>query len=126
MGGPAKSQLIREVDALGGQIGVSTDLTFLQMKMLNTNKGPAVQALRAQSDRLQYHSRMKQTLDKEKGNMQRNWAEREKQIENLRNNTLTIHGSFSGLIEEPLPEIKSLEFEEAEIIVENIETKILS
>jgi len=71
-------------------------------------------------------SRMKQTLDKEKGNMQRNWAEREKQIENLRNNTLTIHGSFSGLIEEPLPEIKSLEFEEAEIIVENIETKILS
>lgn len=71
-------------------------------------------------------SKMKQTLDKEKGNMQRNWAEREKQIENLRNNTLTIHGSFSGLIEESLPEIKSLEFEEAETVVENAELRILS
>jgi tRNA uridine 5-carboxymethylaminomethyl modification enzyme len=66
MGGPAKSQLIREVDALGGQIGISTDLTFLQMKMLNTNKGPAVQALRAQSDRKQYHRVMKRILEEEK------------------------------------------------------------
>jgi tRNA uridine 5-carboxymethylaminomethyl modification enzyme len=66
MGGPAKSQLIREVDALGGQIGISTDLTFLQMKMLNTNKGPAVQALRAQSDRKQYHRVMKRCLEEEK------------------------------------------------------------
>jgi tRNA uridine 5-carboxymethylaminomethyl modification enzyme len=65
MGGPAKSQLIREVDALGGQIGVSTDLTFLQMKMLNTNKGPAVQALRAQSDRKRYHMTMKEILENE-------------------------------------------------------------
>ena len=65
MGGPAKSQLIREVDALGGQIGISTDLTFLQMKMLNTNKGPAVQALRAQSDRKQYHRVMKRILEEE-------------------------------------------------------------
>jgi tRNA uridine 5-carboxymethylaminomethyl modification enzyme len=65
MGGPAKSQLIREVDALGGQIGISTDLTFLQMKMLNTNKGPAVQALRAQSDRKQYHRTMKQLLEEQ-------------------------------------------------------------
>ncbi len=66
MGGPAKSQLIKEVDALGGQIGISTDLTFLQMKTLNTNKGPAVQALRAQSDRKQYHRVMKEILEKEK------------------------------------------------------------
>ena len=66
MGGPAKSQLIREVDALGGQIGLSTDLTFLQMKMLNTNKGPAVQALRAQSDRKQYHRVMKSVLEEQK------------------------------------------------------------
>ncbi|MEE8638597.1 MAG: tRNA uridine-5-carboxymethylaminomethyl(34) synthesis enzyme MnmG [Candidatus Margulisiibacteriota bacterium] len=66
MGGPAKSQLIREVDALGGQIGISTDLTFLQMKMLNTNKGPAVQALRAQSDRKQYHRVMKSVLEEQK------------------------------------------------------------
>src|SRR3989338_1850697 len=65
MGGPAKSQLIREVDALGGQIGISTDLTFLQMKMLNTNKGPAVQALRAQSDRKQYHATMKFLLEEQ-------------------------------------------------------------
>ena len=66
MGGPAKSQLIRETDALGGQIGIATDLTFLQMKMLNTNKGPAVQALRAQSDRLQYHQVMKKILEEQK------------------------------------------------------------
>jgi len=65
MGGPAKSQLIREVDALGGQIGISTDLTFLQMKTLNTNKGPAVQALRAQSDRKLYHRTMKQVLEEQ-------------------------------------------------------------
>jgi tRNA uridine 5-carboxymethylaminomethyl modification enzyme len=65
MGGPAKSQLIREVDALGGQIGISTDLTFLQMKTLNTNKGPAVQALRAQSDRKHYHRVMKRILEEQ-------------------------------------------------------------
>ncbi len=65
MGGPAKSQLIREVDALGGQIGISTDLTYLQMKMLNTAKGPAVQALRAQSDRAKYHKIMKKILEEQ-------------------------------------------------------------
>lgn len=65
MGGPAKSQLVREVDALGGQIGIATDLTFLQMKMLNTNKGPAVHALRAQSDRKLYHLLMKKILEEQ-------------------------------------------------------------
>jgi len=65
VGGPAKSQLVREVDALGGQIGIATDLTFLQMKMLNTNKGPAVQALRAQSDRKLYHLLMKKLLEEQ-------------------------------------------------------------
>src|SRR3989338_1376006 len=65
MGGPAKSQLIREVDALGGQIGISTDLTFLQMKMLNITKGPAVHALRAQSDKIQYHITMIRILDEQ-------------------------------------------------------------
>ncbi|MCX5750474.1 MAG: tRNA uridine-5-carboxymethylaminomethyl(34) synthesis enzyme MnmG [Candidatus Saganbacteria bacterium] len=63
VGGPAKSQLVREVDALGGEIGIATDRTFLQMKMLNTTKGPAVWALRAQSDRIDYHSIMKLTLE---------------------------------------------------------------
>ncbi|HTY13606.1 MAG TPA: tRNA uridine-5-carboxymethylaminomethyl(34) synthesis enzyme MnmG [Candidatus Omnitrophota bacterium] len=65
MGGPAKSQLIREVDALGGQIGISTDLTFLQMKMLNSAKGPAVWALRAQSDRDRYHLVMKGIIEEQ-------------------------------------------------------------
>lgn len=66
IGGPAKSQLVREVDALGGQMGITTDLTYLQMKTLNTTKGPAVQALRAQSDRDQYHIVMKQVLEQQK------------------------------------------------------------
>ncbi|MFH1826478.1 MAG: tRNA uridine-5-carboxymethylaminomethyl(34) synthesis enzyme MnmG [bacterium] len=65
VGGPAKSTLVREVDALGGQIGISTDLTYLQMKMLNTNKGPAVHALRAQSDLKHYHQVMRDVLEKE-------------------------------------------------------------
>ena len=63
VGGPAKSQLVREVDALGGEIGIATDKTYLQMKMLNTAKGPAVQSLRAQSDKVLYHSQMKKTLE---------------------------------------------------------------
>jgi tRNA uridine 5-carboxymethylaminomethyl modification enzyme len=63
VGGPAKSQLVSEIDALGGQIGISTDLTYLQMKTLNTNKGPAVRALRAQSDRQLYHQTMKELLE---------------------------------------------------------------
>jgi len=63
VGGPAKSQLVREIDALGGQIGINTDKTFLQMKMLNTAKGPAVQSLRAQSDKKLYHIEMKKTLE---------------------------------------------------------------
>src|SRR3989339_962139 len=66
IGGPAKSQLVKEIDALGGQMGITTDLTFLQTKMLNTAKGPAVHALRAQSDRLQYHQVMKRLLEEQK------------------------------------------------------------
>lgn len=61
---------------------------------------------------LETFSKMKQTLDKEKKSMENHWAQREKQIEILQKNTLTIHGSFSGLIDKPLPQIKSLEFEE--------------
>ena len=51
IGGPAKGHLAREVDALGGEMGRNTDKTFIQIRMLNTGKGPAVQALRAQSDK---------------------------------------------------------------------------
>lgn len=63
VGGPAKSQLVREIDALGGEIGINTDKTFLQMKMLNTAKGPAVRSLRAQSDKKLYHIEMKRILE---------------------------------------------------------------
>jgi tRNA uridine 5-carboxymethylaminomethyl modification enzyme len=62
VGGPAKSQLVSELDALGGQMGITTDLTYLQMKTLNTNKGPAVQALRAQSDRELYQQTMREII----------------------------------------------------------------
>lgn len=63
MGGPAKGHLIREIDALGGEIGRNTDRTFIQMRLLNTSKGPAVQALRAQCDKQAYRLAMKFVLE---------------------------------------------------------------
>jgi tRNA uridine 5-carboxymethylaminomethyl modification enzyme len=63
IGGTGKGHLVREVDALGGQMGLNIDKSFLQSKMLNTGKGPAVHSLRAQADKLQYHLNMKQTLE---------------------------------------------------------------
>ncbi|WP_066634402.1 tRNA uridine-5-carboxymethylaminomethyl(34) synthesis enzyme MnmG [Desulfolucanica intricata] len=65
VGGPAKSQLVREVDALGGEIGLNTDRVAIQMRMLNTGKGPAVHALRAQADKNLYHTSMKKILENE-------------------------------------------------------------
>jgi tRNA uridine 5-carboxymethylaminomethyl modification enzyme len=65
VGGPAKSQLVSELDALGGQMGICADMTYLQMKMLNTTKGPAVQSLRAQSDKKLYNINMKKTLEEQ-------------------------------------------------------------
>jgi len=62
IGGPAKGTLVREIDALGGEMGKNTDKTCLQMKMLNKSKGPAVRALRAQSDKLEYPKEMLNTL----------------------------------------------------------------
>ncbi|MDC7242683.1 MAG: tRNA uridine-5-carboxymethylaminomethyl(34) synthesis enzyme MnmG, partial [Sphaerochaetaceae bacterium] len=62
IGGPAKGTLVREIDALGGEMGKNTDKTCLQMKMLNKSKGPAVRALRAQSDKLEYPAEMLKTL----------------------------------------------------------------
>lgn len=63
VGGPAKGIVVREVDALGGQMGKNIDATYIQMRMLNTGKGPAVRALRAQADKNAYHRVMKDTLE---------------------------------------------------------------
>jgi len=63
IGGPAKGHLAREVDALGGEMGKTIDKTHLHIRMLNTSKGPAVQALRAQADKKLYSMAMKQTLE---------------------------------------------------------------
>ncbi len=63
IGGPAKATLVREVDALGGQMALVTDATRLQIKILNSSKGPAVQALRAQSDRREYASTMRAAVE---------------------------------------------------------------
>src|ERR1700736_5104409 len=65
MGGPAKGHLIKEIDALGGEIGRNTDRTFIQIRLLNTSKGPAVQALRAQCDKQAYRLAMKFVLESE-------------------------------------------------------------
>lgn len=63
IGGTAKGHLVREVDALGGEMGINIDETFIQSRMLNTSKGPAVHSLRAQADRKKYQDRMKRTLE---------------------------------------------------------------
>ncbi|MBR5741832.1 MAG: tRNA uridine-5-carboxymethylaminomethyl(34) synthesis enzyme MnmG, partial [Firmicutes bacterium] len=65
IGGSGKGHLVREIDALGGQMGLTTDETFLQSKMLNTAKGPAVHSLRAQADKVRYHESMKRTLERQ-------------------------------------------------------------
>ena len=63
IGGTSKGHLVREIDALGGEMGLAADDTFIQIKMLNTSKGPAVHSLRAQMDKKQYQSRMTMTLE---------------------------------------------------------------
>ncbi|HAA5251891.1 TPA_asm: tRNA uridine-5-carboxymethylaminomethyl(34) synthesis enzyme MnmG [Listeria monocytogenes] len=65
VGGPAKGVVVREIDALGGEMGRNTDKTYSQMRMLNTGKGPAVRALRAQADKWDYQHEMKHTIEKE-------------------------------------------------------------
>ncbi|HBH5802023.1 TPA: FAD-dependent oxidoreductase, partial [Enterococcus faecium] len=65
VGGPAKGVVVREIDALGGEMGKNIDKTYIQMRMLNTGKGPAVRALRAQADKHAYASEMKKTIEME-------------------------------------------------------------
>ena len=63
IGGQAKGQIVREIDALGGEMALNTDFTGIQFKLLNTSKGPAVQAPRAQCDKKAYQFRMKHVLE---------------------------------------------------------------
>lgn len=63
IGGPAKGHVVREIDALGGEMAKNIDKTYIQIRMLNTGKGPAVQALRAQADKVMYQQEMKRTLE---------------------------------------------------------------
>ena len=64
IGGIAKGHIVSEIDALGGMMGRIIDQTMIQFRLLNTKKGPAVQAKRAQADKLDYHVRMKQALER--------------------------------------------------------------
>ena len=66
IGGSSKGHLVKELDALGGEMGKTIDKTFTQLRMLNTSKGPAVYSLRAQADRKKYQAEMKHTLEKQK------------------------------------------------------------
>ena len=66
IGGTGKGHLVREIDALGGQMGLVIDKTFIQSRMLNMSKGPAVHSLRAQADKLRYHDEMKRVLEQQK------------------------------------------------------------
>ena len=66
IGGTAKGQLAGEIDALGGEMGINADKSMLQLRMLNSGKGPAVQSLRAQVDKVEYHNEMKHTIEKQK------------------------------------------------------------
>lgn len=63
IGGPAKAHIVREIDALGGEMGRNIDATSIQVRMLNTRKGPAVHSLRAQADKKAYHTRMRRVLE---------------------------------------------------------------
>ena len=66
VGGTAKGQLAGEIDALGGEMGKNADKSMLQLRMLNSGKGPAVQSLRAQVDKVVYHTEMKKTIEHQK------------------------------------------------------------
>lgn len=87
IGGPAKGNVVREIDALGGEMGKNTDKSILQIKKLNTKKGPAVWALRAQIDKVDYHKNMLKTI-----NNQENLTVKEGMVEDLLIKNNKIYG----------------------------------
>jgi glucose-inhibited division protein A len=89
IGGTAKGHLVREIDALGGEMGINIDNTFIQLRMLNTSKGPAVYSLRAQADKKKYSERMKYVMEKEP-----NLYIRQLEVVNIR----TEDGKISGVL----------------------------
>jgi tRNA uridine 5-carboxymethylaminomethyl modification enzyme len=91
VGGPAKGIVVREIDALGGEMGRNIDKTHIQMRMLNTGKGPAVRALRAQADKFLYQHEMKKTMEQEE-----NITLRQAMVDRL----LMVDGVCKGVITE--------------------------
>ena len=87
VGGPAKGHLVREIDALGGEMGVNADKTCIQFRMLNTGKGPAVRALRAQADKKLYQFTMKETCEN-----QPNLDVKQLLVEGIRVENGEVHG----------------------------------
>ncbi|NLK94941.1 MAG: tRNA uridine-5-carboxymethylaminomethyl(34) synthesis enzyme MnmG [Clostridiales bacterium] len=82
IGGTAKGHLVREIDALGGEMGINIDHTFIQSRMLNTSKGPAVHSLRAQADKKKYQFRMKRILEEQENLQIRQIEVTELEVEN--------------------------------------------
>ena len=96
IGGSSKGHLVREIDALGGEMAKCIDRTFLQSKMLNQSKGPAVHSLRAQADKAAYSSLMRHTLEKQEHLQIR--QQEVTQIVTDENNNLTGIRTISGTL----------------------------
>ena len=91
IGGSAKGIIVREIDALGGEMGINADHTLIQMKMLNSSKGPAVKSLRAQADKVTYPKKMLETLQN-----QENLDIIEKMVEDLIIEDTTVKGIITS------------------------------
>ncbi len=91
VGGSSKGHLVKEIDALGGEMGKNIDKTYIQTRMLNTGKGPAVYSLRAQADKAKYHTQMKKTLENTE-----NLLVRQGEIVDI----ITKNGSVTGVVSE--------------------------
>ena len=98
VGGPAKSQLVHEIDALGGWMGKIADRTYLQKRVLNKSKGPAVWALRQQTDKLEYSAEMRRTLERcpglevgEKAKSEKREEKREKREKRRKEREKSVH-----------------------------------